>query len=568
MNQKHERKNRGTVRLLLLLAGAVVLFLLPSGGFAAGRTKLWISPTGNLTADAVSVMNVNDQSYLFVSGNIDLASWKIGYDADTVTLNGEEIHSGKTAASVLSEEGPNELRLESGQQKRKISVILMRGSSLPSLHITTESGSLKKIHKKKGNREKGSMILYDTDGSRVYDGGLEHIRLRGNASTKFRKKNYAVKLETGTSLLGMGKAKRWVLIGNYLDKSMIRNQMTFDMARYAGLAYTPECRQVSLYINNEYIGLYLLTEKIEIDDDRVNIRDLEKETKAMNNERPGSYPAAGSPFAHSGNMKGFQIPNEPDDITGGYIIEFDHDVHQYATEPSAYLTKRTMCLIIHSPEYCSEAQIAYIAGLMQGFENAIFSPDGKDPETGKHYSDFVDFDSLVNKYLINEVSKNYDANMSSEYFYKPDDSVSEKAFAGPVWDLDNTYGDYARSDGLHVLKPNKMFVSNRGSLHYWWPELYRQPDFYRALVKKYHETFVPAMEILLGTQPETETLKSIDTYAAAIEKSAAMDYTCYPTLKGKNNQVQTGTNLAENITYLKTFITARMKYLSEVWIPE
>ena len=113
-----------------------------------------------------------------------------------------------------------------------------------------------------------------------------------------------------------------------------------------------------------------------------------------------------------------------------------------------------------------------------------------------------------------------------------------------------------------------MLTSKKGSLHYWWPELYRQPDFYQALVKRYHETFVPALEILLGRREESETLKSIDSYAAAISDSVAMDYVRYPTLKAKNNKIQTGTNLEENVAYLKNFISERMKYLSGEWKAE
>ena len=70
---------------------------------------------------------------------------------------------------------------------------------------------------------------------------------------------------------------------------------------------------------------------------------------------------------------------------------------------------------------------------------------------------------------------------------------------------------------------------------------------------------------MLGLREEDEQLKSLDTYAAAIEKSAAMEYIRYPLLKQKQNQVQTGTNLKENIDYLKTYILKRMKFLSEEW---
>ena len=547
----------------------LLLSALPGNSFAASKAPVfWISPTGEYSIDAINVYQDDGKAYLFLPGNTDLTEYRIGFDSETLRINGEEAVYSQTPASVLSTEKANDIVLTNKKKKTKMSLTVMEGSALPSMYILTESGSLKMIHKDKKEKEAGSLILYDSDGSCLYSGSLKHIKMRGNSSVKYQKKNYAIKLENGASLLGMGKAKRWILLGNHLDKSLIRNQMVFDIARYAGMAYTPDCRQVAVYINHEYMGLYLLTEKIEPDDDRVDIRDLGKETKRLNENDPETYPVFGNHYANRGSMKGFSIPNEPDDITGGYIIEYDHDLHNYAAEPSVFVTDRCMAVIVHSPEYCSEAQIRYISGLMQGFENAIFTQGGRDPETGKHYSEFVDFDSLVNKYLINEISKNYDSNMASEYFYKPDDSVSEKVYAGPVWDMDNTFGIYARADTRNILLPTGMLASRRGALHYWWPELYRQPDFYQAVVERYHETFVPALEILLGQREESENLKSIDTYAAAIEKSAAMEYARYPYLKRKRYQIQTGSNLKENADYLKKYITKRMKYLSGVWITE
>ena len=541
--------------------------MIPSVSRGAGNpANLWISATGEYSVDAIGITQVDDKSYLFLPGNLDMNTCRIGFDSEKVFLNGEELHSAQTPASVLHDEETNELLFVNGLRKRKITLVLMRGDNLPSIHITTESGSLKKIHQNKKNKEPGCIVLCDADRSRICEGELKHIKMRGNASTKYRKRNYAFKLTHGSNLLGMGRAKKWVLLGNHLDKSLIRNQITFDMARYAGLDYTPECRQVLLYINHEYLGLYLLTEKIEVDDDRVDIRDLEKETEALNEKRPEEYPAFGRTGITTGNCKGFQIPNEPDDISGGYIIEYEHDMHKYTGIISGCITKRGRCLRVVSPEYCSEAQINYISSLMQHFENAIFAKDGRDPDTGKHYSELADFDSLVNKYLINEVSKNYDSNISSEYFYKPDDSVSTKIYAGPVWDMDNTYGDYARPDTKKNLKPGGIYTGARGTLHFWWPGLYRQPDFYQAVVKRYHDTFVPAIEILLGLREGNGQLKSIDTYAAAIEKSSEMEFVLYPMLKTKRYQVQTGATPRENIEYLKRFIAQRMEFLSGEWI--
>ena len=566
--KKKNRRAPGHCLFAFAFFCLLLILMIPVTGMAAQPAGFWISPTGEYTVEAIGITQVNQSCYLFLPGNLDLSQYKIGFDSESLLLNGTETTTAKVSASALSMELPNSLVFVNGKKKKKTELTLVKGDALPSMHITTQSGSLSKIHKNKSNKEPGEMVFRDADGSLIYDGELKHIKMRGNASTSYRKKNYAIKLKQGTNLLGMGKAKKWILLGNHLDKSLIRNQMTFDMARYAGLDYTPECRQIFVYINHEYLGLFLLTEKIEVDDDRVNIRNLEKETEDLNEEKPETFPADGKMNPKAGNFKGFLIPNEPDDISGGYLIEYDQDWHKYLEIPSGCVTKRGRTLTIHSPEYCSMAQIQYITGLMQSFENAIFAKDGKDPDTGKHYSEIADLDSLVNKYLINEISKNYDSNMSSEYFYKPDDSVSEKIHAGPVWDLDNTYADYARADTVDNLKPTGMHASRKGKLSYWWPALYRQPDFYRAVVRRYHERFVPALEILLGLREEDEQLKSLETYAAAIEKSVKMEYVRYPMLKEKRNKVQTGTNLRENIEYLRKFITKRMEFLSGEWTLE
>ena len=557
------KRARVLIRCLFL---CILLLFLPgiTGASADNSLEAWISPTGILTVDAIKFMEIQGQAYLFLPGKTDLSQYKIGFKAKKMLINGDPIKSG-TNAEILNVENITCTIYEGGYAK-KLPLKVMYGSDLPSLYIATRSGNLTKIHWSKEYKEKGRMILHDADGSVVYEGRLKHMKMRGNASVLYDKKNYAIKMEEGANLLGMGKAKKWILLGNHLDKSLLRNQFTFDMARYVGLDYTPECRQISLYVNNTYLGMYLLTEKIEIDDDRIAIRDLEKETELLNTRTLDSYATAGTRYINRGRYRGKKIPNDPEDISGGYLLEFEHIATAYSTTPSAYYTKHGLLLLVHEPEYCSDAQMKYITGLMQGFENAIFSKDGRDPETGKHYGEFVDFDSLVNKYLINEVSKNYDANMSSEYFYKPQDELSTKVYAGPVWDLDNTYGDYARSGNPDFLKPTGLFAAKQGGQDYWWPALYKQPDFYAAVVKQYQEKFIPAMEILLGLREESETLKSLDTYAAAVEKSVAMEYVLYPTLHWKQGLVQTGKDLEENIAYLKDYIARRMEYLTATWV--
>lgn len=545
---------------LLALLLAVPLF--PAR--AAESFSLWVSPDGEKTAAAIQWYKVEKDYYLFLPGNADVNSLRIGYSGNKdVLMNGRVVAQGESA-SLLQPGTICQLTVGSTLYNLHI---LQGSPGLPALYITTESGSLKKIHEKKANKEPGTLIFVNGAGQTEYDGALTHIKMRGNSSTTFAKKNYQIKLETGVNLCGMGKSRTWILTGNYRDKSLLRNQITMDMALYAGLDNTPEHLSAELYINNEYMGLYMFSEKVMIDDDRVAINDLEAETEALNELELSDYARTGAASATPGKYKAYEIPVNPDDITGGYLVEFEAYSSRYKEEASVYHTLHKSTLVIKSPEYCSVEQMAYISGYMQSFENAIFSPDGVDPNTGRHYTQLMDLSSLVTKYLVEEVSKNYDGNSSSMFFYKPSDSESPVAFAGPAWDYDSAYGSYAREDNAkRVLTGDGLWIATKSGTRYWWPALYKQPDFYQAVVEMYESSFRPAMEILLGLREETDTLRSLDSYAEEIRLSTDMNLLRWPRVKYPTTAAQTGYTFDENIDFLKNFIDERLQYLNGLWL--
>ena len=543
---------------------AVLLF---TGAAQADPDILYVSPDGQFSARAIGLTEADGRYYLFLPGNIERSRLKIGFaPGSEVTLNGKTATGLETAADLAER---NEITI--GQRKYTFDV--MQGSKgLPALYITTETESLKQVHRSKKYKEAGFLTMTDGNGETVYDGALDHIKMRGNASTGYTKKNYQIKLETGTDMLGMGKAKKWILTGNWLDKSLIRNEMTYDLAEYIGMKYTPQRQQAELYINHEYIGLYLFSEKVEIQKSRIDIRDLEKETEKLNTEELSGYRKAVKQLAGEASYKAYRIPNDPEDITGGYLVEFEYIRSKYDQEPSGFRTKRNIGLVIKSPEYASEAQALYIYRFMQGFENAIFAADGIDPDTGKAYYEFVDINSLAMKYMINEFSQNYDGNSSSEFFYKPADSESGKAYAGPVWDMDNTYADYAQEYNLQqIVSPGHLFIGEANRARYWWPNIYKHREFIGTVQELYEGAFGRGVRIILGEEKDhSGILRSLDEYGAAIADSAAMNYARYPAMAYGTGIVQTGKNPEENIEYLRTFIRGRREYLEDVWfvIPE
>lgn len=548
-----------------LLLCLLMLCFAMSAAQAAGGVTLWVSGDGNQGVDAIEWYLNKNVYYLFLPGNVDRAELRIGFSGtEQLKIGGETVQKGDSA-SVL----PDEKTVITDARGKKYTLQVMQGSAnLPALYITTESGTLDKIHAKKTNKEAGSLIFVTPEGEKAYDGALTHIKMRGNSSTTFKKKNYQIKLEDGANLMGMGKSRTWILTGNSRDKSLLRNQISLDMAMYAGLSYTPEHISAEVYINNQYMGLYLFSEKVMIDDDRVAITDLE----AMNENLNGNVEEAamvGPKKATKGQFKAYQLAKEPEDITGGYLIEFESYPSRFKEEASAYHTTRAMTLVIKSPEYASVAQMEYISAFMQGFENAIFSKTGVDPDSGKHYAEFVDMQSLVNKYMIEEISKNYDGNNSSMFFYKPADSQSPLAFAGPVWDYDSAYGSYAQERNKRVLEGDGFWINNASGKSYWWPALYKQADFKAAVKEQYRLTFKPALEILLGLrEAPTNGLRSLDDYAKSIEASAAMNLVRWPALKNPSTVAKTGHTFEMNIDYLRKFLQERYEFLNKEWAAE
>lgn len=556
--------------LLLLL-----LVFLPAGALAEKISDLWVTsslPQGAVQTGAAQTpldavrwwYSSKEKAYiLFLPAGVNPGSLQLWFEGpQTLTFGRQKVKSGDSVDFLTPGE---KIKLASGKDTYTLKI--MQSANIPAMFISTESGSVESIHESKENEEKGYLAMINANGDFLYDGGLSQVKCRGNYSFTLSKKPYQIKLDKACDLCGMGEAKTWILLANHFDNSLLRNKIVFDLADEVGLSYSPRSQAVDLYVNNDYFGSYLLCEKVEIGDTRIDIYDLEKATEKKNDAPLDTYSKFGKPD-QKGKTKGYDIPNGPEDITGGYLMELDYKA-RYKAEPSGFITQRGQPVVIKEPKAASKAQMEYISAFMQGFENAVFSKDGNDPESGKHYSEFVDMDSLVKKYLVEEVVKNFDANRTSLYYYKPSDTQSKLVFAGPVWDYDIAIGNYAIPRNQRVKNP-KYFVTNSdsGMQYYWFPALYRQSDFKQAAISAYHESFVPALNVLLGKNPSGVNLRSLDSYADEIEDSAAMNFIRWPIFNSPFWEVETGKNYAENIEYIRAFFEGRMAFLEESWPQE
>lgn len=427
--------------LAVILAAATLLSCMSLIGYAdetAGLSDFAVSsPFENNTAEyfaqkKTSWFNSADNYYLFVPNSIGTDEVTVNFepkDAE-VTVDGVSVANG----GVISLAGKDKITVKSGDSEYTVDIIAE--SNVASVFIETESGSLDYIHEKKGNEEEGDISIIGADGVTVeYVGKLE-IKGRGNSTWQMEKKPYNIKLDKKTNLFGMGKTKKWSLIANHGDPSLIRNVLAYQTAENAGMPYTPQFTPVDVYINNEYMGAYILTTRIGVDGSNVDIYDLEGETEDVNDDDLENYPKAGMYGTYAGLLEGtkkwYDIPKNPDEITGGYIIEMEL-ANRYADEASGFVTTRSQPFTMKSPEYLTKAQIDYISGYYQAVEDAIFEGKSMD-ELNK----LCNVESLAQMYILNEWCSNMDFGLTSTYFYKP---VGDTLYAGPAWDFDIAFGN-------------------------------------------------------------------------------------------------------------------------------
>ncbi len=303
---------------------------------------------------------------------------------------------------------------------------------------------------------KGSFTLTGTDGASV-EGTLE-VRGRGNSTWDWPKKPYRLKLTNTAALLGMPTSKNWVLLANYADKTLMRNDVAFMFGRNLDMEYTPRAQYIELNLNGVYQGVYQLAEHVRIDKNRVNIPEM-KVTDTDADKISGGY-LMEVDFRHNVNycINSFWDPVCVNGVNTSRDVDYCID-SKHGMEPACLSSPDTL----HDAAW--SAQRDYIEKYYADFEAALFGPNFTDANLG--YAAYVDVDSVVNYYFANEVLKNVDGTASSFFIYK---KRGGKLFFGPIWDFDLSmgnagYDDVDKSYGWHI-RPSP-----------WFDRLFQDPAF-------------------------------------------------------------------------------------------
>ena len=558
--------NKKTVALLILLASmtlAAVCFIKIDE-----RNTVWSLEDDGTLSLRISRNNYevkirpcrveqdDTQIYILPSGMKDSVIYNDALSMP-VAIDGREV---KVFDAFEWEEGRTyALTYENEAGRQEIKVKFETTSAIPAVFIATESGSMRLLDDLKTNFERGKILAVEADGTVSYNGSLT-IRGRGSSSWYlFGKKPFNIKLDKAGNLLGMGKDKDWALLANAWDYSYMNNKLAFDMAEKAGFRYVPQAKYADVWFNGEYRGLYLVAEKPEVDDTRVNITDLKLKNQRAN---PGTDLTRAERF-DTETRRGVKLESIPEDITGGYMIERDYrlqpDYPNRSMTVSYFETEAGTAFNVKSPEYADEREVEYIANLTNELEQAILSEDGV-AANGKSWLEMIDLTSWGRSYMVAEIAYDMDKDITNAYYYKDTDAIDPKICMGPVWDYDNRFGGYETFAAPDVLSK----LSDKG----WIRILYDRQEFREAVVEEWERFFRDYLQ--------NEALPMIDRWQKLIEKSVSMDLLRWPRGEGYPVQWPTDTegqdirfiqtyDFDAEVSHLKTWLQTRTAFLDGIW---
>lgn len=392
-------------------------------------------------------------------------------------------------------------------------------TDLPAVYITTDDGediTSTEVY------TTASLKVVESDGTST-EYAATKVRGRGNTLFTLEKKPYKLKLAKKANLAGAdyAKGKKWNLMADHGDKTLLRNAVASFIALEAGQPFAPIAKYVDLTLNGKYLGTYRMTDQIDIRKKRVNIT-----------EQP-------------------EVVTDLTDITGGYLLEIDDAADDL--EGSVVTTTRGIKVTIKSPDedVIVPSQISYISEHLNKFEDALFSENWLDANSG--YVKYVDINSFIQWYITAELTAEPNS-FRSVYFYK--DKGDDKFYFGPVWDFDFAFDNSSRWGS----RPEALVAQEgRGPewCYTWINRLRQDPNF--------HQMVNDAWKNLTSKGLIDKTVKYIDETAAKIEKSQRKNFEIYSIDTKAHDEEHLFSSYAEGVDFLKSNLRARAEFLTKAF---
>jgi len=503
------KKNRLFVFVFAVILIGVAFFLYTCDKEEELTTPLKVSvPTPGGEEIINCWMNEQNDYYVFLPAYTNLSDVQIHTKISrNIFINSVEIQEGMYCdAFELNKTYQIVFQDWSSTVTREI--MFAKSENVPTMFIDTNSKDTEMLHSNKDYKEEATIRTYQCDGSIDYAGVLTTISGRGNATwLDYDKKPYSIEMAEDAPLLDMGSARKWILLANAADPSNMRNKIGLDLAERVGLHYSSDSRWADLYLNGEYVGLYLVCEKNEVHSERV----------AISSE-------------------------------GSFLVSVELETRLKSQDIAHVVTDAKQALRIHHPSKVSDTEKKEILDCWQSIENALLSDNGVDPQTGESWIELIDLDSWVKKYLLEEIMGNWDACYISQFFYSDANKSDEKVYAGPAWDYDRTLGNTSwQFQYANALYAQRLNVKGDQKTP-WFHELYKKAEFYDRMVYVYKAVFIPELNHLLD--------------------NLLIEYADYIAVAHQMDQLRWGANndLPDEIEYIHEYISKKMNFLSDIWI--
>ncbi|MEE3491514.1 CotH kinase family protein [Ruminococcus sp.] len=380
---------------------------------------------------------------------------------------------------------------------------------VPRIVVTTENGNGTTLQKS-DDYQNAAITITDTDGSVLSDSCSFKVRGNTTAMTFVEKKAYTFKFEKKKDVLGMGKAKKWALLANTFDPTMLRNYMGFEFAHHLGLPYTSEHRFVEVFLDGSYRGCYELVEPIQEGKERVNI-DIES-----------------------------------NDGKKDFLIEYEA---QRVEEDTTYFTVDGLRFIASDPDEPDEDQLDYIIDTMTAVTDTMKNGSKEEIEA------VIDVPSFAKFYLFNEYFKTMDFDMSSVFFFYQDG----KLYAGPAWDYDmstgNTNADLVSARARNTAKTDGILQDTKNLYKY----IGKKSWFIDEVKKVYEENY----DYMVSLFAENGLL---DTWSKESKAIFDRNWTVWRvTRQWYNYQKKPLSTYQLNLDYLKNWLNERNSWLFDYY---
>ena len=382
----------------------------------------------------------------------------------------------------------------------------------------------------------------------IYYEGIIGIEIRGESSQYFDKKSFGFETwdnqynDIDVSLLGFPEEEDWILYGPFSDKSLIRNKLIYDLSNQMG-RYASKTEFVELSINYEYKGLYIFMEKLKRDDNRINIQKLNE--------------------------------NDIDEtlITGGYIIKIDKsdmedgsytDYNSFQSKYDVFGKKDGDKKVYFNYEYPKSSEIHayqknYIKNYINDFESSLASDQFKNSENG--YRKYIDVNSFIDFFILNEISNNVDGFRLSTYLHK---DREKKLIIGPIWDFNLSFGnaDYCGGERYDIWlhKFNERCPGDFWNIPFWWNRFLEDENFVNQLKDRWNE-------LRINTLSDENIISLIDDYYSFLYNETDIvkrnfdKWRIFGIYIWPNSFI--GNNYYEEIDFLKNWIKNRTSWLDE-----